>query len=107
MKNNNTQEISVVRLTNPNKNIQIIITYKYPTEKIRDVVLTENQDLNVYGISFTLGNSAITAKKEKEIKSFRIPGSYYINICPDESWESGKPFSPFEGKIHPNPNKHP
>lgn len=63
MKNNNTQELSIVRLTNPNKNVQIIITYKYPTEKIRDVVLTENQDLNIYGISFTLGNSVITAKK--------------------------------------------
>lgn len=106
MKNNNTQELSAIRLTNPNKNIQVFITYKYPTEKMRDVVLTENQDLNIYGISFTLGNNAITAKKEKEIKSFQIPGSYYINILLDGSWKSGETFSPFEGKRHPNTNEY-
>ncbi|MEG2989609.1 MAG: hypothetical protein RR807_09410, partial [Oscillospiraceae bacterium] len=93
-------------LFTPNKNITIFITYKYPAKKTRDVVLTENQDLNIYGISFTLRNSAIIAKKEKEIKSFPIPGTYYINILLDGSLESGETFSPFEGIIHPNTNEY-
>lgn len=100
-KSNNKQELYAVRLTTADKSTQIFITYKYPTEKIRDVALQKNQDLDVYGISFSLGNSVVVAKKGEETRSFKIPGSYFINILSDESLASGKTFSPFEGKRHP------
>lgn len=101
MQNNDSDESNIVKLINSDKNAQIIITYDYPTKKIREIILDKNQEISVYGISFILKDDIIVASRGKEMKKFQIPGSYYINISPDESWDIVKPFSPFEGKNHP------
>lgn len=83
--------------------ISLVILSHASHNKAVKVTLSKYNTTNINGINFTLKNREVIATYNKERKSFKIPGEYYMEVSPGtKAWYSATIHPSWEGAYYPS-----